>query len=39
MMHVVMMMERRFPNRAGTISRTLGFASALLLGLGLLIAG
>ena len=39
MMHVVMMMERRFPRHTGTISRTLGFASALLLGVGLLIAG
>jgi hypothetical protein len=39
MMHVVMMMERRFPERAGTIRRTLGFGSALLIGVGLLIAG
>lgn len=36
MMHVVMMIERRFPEHAGTISRTLGFGSALLLGVGLL---
>jgi hypothetical protein len=36
MMHVVMMIERRFPEHAGSISRTLGFGSALLLGVGLL---
>lgn len=37
MMHVVMMMERRFPEHAGTITRTVGFGSALLLGAGLLL--
>ena len=39
MLHIVKMIERRYPDRAGTITRTLAFASAsaLLAGVGLLI--
>lgn len=39
MMHVVMMIERRFPARAETLARTLGFGAALLLGAGILMLG
>lgn len=40
MIHVIRMIERRHPGRAGTITHTLllASASALLAGLGLLIA-
>lgn len=40
MLHVVKMIERRYPERAGTITRTLLIASgsALLAGVGILIA-
>jgi len=41
MLHVVKMIRRRYPDRAGTITRTLVLASgsALLAGIGMLIAG
>ena len=40
MIHVVKMIQRRYPDRAGSITRTLVivFGSALVLGIGMLIA-
>lgn len=40
MLHVVKMIERRYPERAGTITRTMLIASGtgLLAGIGMLIA-
>lgn len=39
MLHIVHMIQRRYPERAGTITRTMLFASgaALLAGIGLLV--
>lgn len=41
MLHVVRMIQRRYPDRAGTVMRTavLASGSALLAGLGLLMLG
>jgi hypothetical protein len=41
MIHILHMLERRYPDRAGTIARTVLLASvgALLAGIGLLMAG